>query len=589
MRILPWLVSLAFLSSCASAPKTAPRQETPLQSIISDYSKSAMRLDPFYAPYFNIEEDLPKFGDYPSPEFKARSKTLVVQTLDRLKTINPATLDAEEKITYALFKDDLEVSLRSYDFSSELLDFNQMSNRLHSYLDDSSKELTSFPFDSVKHYDDFVERSKGFPAYVDRQIETLRRGIREGIVASCVVVKAVPNSYKDGLESEVEKHPFYRPIHFMPETFPKAERERLTAAYAEMVRTRIQPGIRKFDAFFRNEYSPHCRKAYGIGSLPNGKAWYAHSIRSSTNLELDPKTIHETGLKEVARITAGMEKIKAELGFKGTLAEFRASLAKDPKSYYGSARELLDAFERMKAVVTAKLPQYFERIPKTDYKIVESSNPEDAAASYNSPTDLLPYGRFVVNTKNLHIVPIYEVSTLSLHEAIPGHHMQIAIQFEAKDRLSDYRRKLYFSNAFVEGWALYAEYLGNEMGLFQDPLQRFGHLNDEMLRAVRLVVDTGIHAYGWNRERTITFMKKHLATPEADISNEANRYSVWPGQALAYKTGQMKILELRRLAEKELGPRFDIRGFHEAVIGNGTLSLGVLETQVKIWIESRRK
>lgn len=323
-----------------------------------------------------------------------------------------------------------------------------------------------------------------------------------------------------------------------------------------------------------------------MGGLPHGKEWYAFAIEATTNLALDPSVIHQTGLAEVARISGEMEKVRKELGFRGNLRSFQTSLTKDPRYFFTSAKDMFAAFTKVKEEVAKKLPAYFQLIPRADYKIVESSNPEDAAASYRDPTDNLPYGRFVVNTKNLHIVPVYEVTTLSLHESVPGHHFQLALQFEMKDRLSEYRRKMYFSGSFVEGWALYAEYLGNEMGMYTDPVQRVGHLNAEMLRAVRLVVDTGIHALGWSREKAFAYMKDHLATGDKDISNEVNRYSVWPGQALGYKLGQLKILELRRFAEKELGPRFDIKGFHAAVIGSGTVSLGVLESQVREWVAS---
>jgi uncharacterized protein (DUF885 family) len=245
---------------------------------------------------------------------------------------------------------------------------------------------------------------------------------------------------------------------------------------------------------------------------------------------------------------------------------------------------MFNAFEKVKAETAERIPRYFSLVPKSDFKIVETSNPEDAAGRYDNPTENIPYGRFVANTINLRSVPVYGVTTLMLHETVPGHHFQLALQFEMKDKLSEYQRKVYSSNAFVEGWALYAEYLGREMGMYADPLQRLGNLNDELLRAVRLVVDTGIHAFGWTHDKTIAYMRDHLASDAKDIENEANRYSVWPGQALGYKIGQLKIIELRKLAEQELGPKFDIKEFHRVVIGNGTVSLTVLEQQVKDWI-----
>ena len=578
------------LSACVHAPvsNSGSAENRKLDAVVAAYSEGAKRLDPFMAPYFGVEEDLPKFGDYPSPEFRARAKALVKAALDGLAAVDPVKLAGDRRTTYLLFSEDMRVALRGFDFPSELLDFNQMSNRLHDYLDDSSPELTSFPFDSVKHYEDFVKRSEGFPAYVDRQIETLRRGIREGVTINCPAARAAPSSYRDGLAADPEKNPFYRPIGVLPKGISETDRARLAADFRRMIAERIVPGFRKFDRFFREEYAPRCRRGFGIGGIPHGKEWYAYAIEATTNLTMDPKEIHATGLREVARITSEMEKVKDQLGFRGSLAAFRKGLLQDPRYFFKSSDEMFAAFEKVKATVAAKVPNLFRLVPKTDYKVVRSSNPEDAGASYRGPTESMPFGRFIVNTSNLHIVPIYEVTTLSLHESVPGHHFQLALQFEMKDRLSEYRRKLFFSGSFVEGWALYAESLGEEMGLYADPMQRLGHLNDEMLRAVRLVVDSGIHAYGWSRAKTVAYMKANLASSEKDIGIEANRYSVWPAQALSYKLGQLKILELRRLAERELGSKFDLKGFHAAVIGNGTVSLPVLESSVRDWVSRER-
>jgi uncharacterized protein (DUF885 family) len=433
-----------------------------------------------------------------------------------------------------------------------------------------------------------VKRSEGFPAYIDHQIELLKNGVDKKLVDSCVVATSTVNTYTDGLEPEIKKNPFYRPVLFMPKTFPIADQARLKKKFKTMIKTRILPGFKKFDHYFRTEYTPHCRKSFGLVGLPNGENWYNYSILASTNLSLSPKEIHEKGLKEVERIKLELEKVKVQLGFKGTYKEFLISLTHDPRYFFTSSADMFKAFEKVKAETTQRIPNYFSLVPSHDFKIVETSNPEDAAGSYNEPTELLPYGRFVVNTKNLRSVPIYDVTTLMLHETVPGHHFQLALQFEMKDELSEYQRKLFSSNSFVEGWALYSEYLGNEMGMYKDPMQRLGNLNDEMLRAVRLVVDTGIHAYGWSRERAFEYMKDNLASDPKDISNEVNRYSVWPGQALGYKIGQLKIIELRKLAEKELGARFDIKEFHKTVIGSGTVSLPILDAQVKDWIASKK-
>jgi uncharacterized protein (DUF885 family) len=356
-----------------------------------------------------------------------------------------------------------------------------------------------------------------------------------------------------------------------------------------MIRERILPGYQRFDHYFQSDYSKHCRLGFGWSSLPQGKEWYKHMIYIGTNTQLSGDEIHQLGLKEVARIRLEMEEIKKQLRFKGSLKSFFAYMRSNPKSYFKDTTELLAAYAKVRKEIEIKIPNYFQLIPKSDYKIVESENSEDSAASYRSPTEMLPYGRFIVNATDIKRNPSFGVTTLSLHEAIPGHHFQLALQFEMKDSLTEYQRKMYFSTAFVEGWALYSEYLGREMGLFKNPYQRFGTLSDEMLRAVRLVVDTGIHAKYWSRKKAVNYAFANMPMDKLSVEKEIDRYSVWPGQALAYKIGQLKILELRKNAQEKLGAKFDIKKFHSVVIGHGTLSLEVLEQQVNKWIESETK
>lgn len=585
------LLSLTILSCSHTSHQNAEKnsESQRFAAVLNQYTESIKRSDPFWAPYFNVEEDFDKFGNYPSPEYYKNLKQINQTASDQLKTINAEALSAQDQLAYRLFKDDIAIGLAWFDTFNRYLDFNQLNNRLNTYMNDASPALTQFPFKTMKHFEAFLKRSEGFNTYVDNQIALLKEAQKKGIVLNCPTAKAVPNSYKEALESDVEKNPFYKPALALTSQFSKTDQEKIRANFRQMISERIVPGYKKFDHFYRKEYLPHCRHTYGIGALPKGAQTYQYDILAQTNLKLTAQEIHQTGLKEVARIQKEMEKIKNEVGFKGSYKEFLKSLSTDSKYFFTSAEEIFHAFEKAKNETAKKIPQYFSLIPKHDYKIVENSNPEDASGSYYQPTEVTPYGRFVLNTKNIRAVPRYDHTTLLLHEAVPGHHFQLALQFEMKDQLTEYQRKIYASNSFVEGWALYAEYLGNEMGLFNDPIQKLGHLNAEMLRSVRLVVDTGIHAYGWSEKKTIDYMKKYLASDEKDISNEAHRYSVWPGQALGYKIGQLKILELRRFAEKELGPHFDIKKFHETVIGRGTVSLSVLEEGVKEWVLTAKK
>ncbi len=581
--IISMLPTLAFAN-----PQTPVSDAENLTSIISRYSDGIKRADAFSATYYNVEEDLDKFGDYLSPEYFDRYKKLYKAALSDLKKINTRALAAKDLRTYKLFKEDMEISLRYFDYPSEYLDFNQMGNRIRYYIDDSSPSLTYFPFDSVKHYEAFIKRSEGFPIYIDRQIDLLKKGIKKKIILNCVVADKAIKSIQEGLEPEVEKNPFWRPTTVMPKEFAAADQERIKAGFKMMISDRILPSLRKFDTYFRKEYMPHCRQGYGLSDLKNGKDWYAFQILANTNLKLSAQDVHNTGLKEVERIAAEMEAIRKEIKFEGDFKAFLHSLTHDEKYYYKSASEMFQAFDKVKKEIAKKIPNYFSLTPKTDYQLAEAGNPEEASASYKVPTEMTPLGRFIINTKNLKAVPNYEVTTLSLHEAVPGHHFQLALQYEMKDQLSEYQRKIFNSTSFVEGWALYAEYLGREMGAFKDTMQRLGNLNAEMLRAVRLVVDSGIHGFGWSREKVIQYMSQHLASDMKDIETEADRYSVLPGQALAYKIGQLKIIQLRKLAEKELGTKFDIKEFHKGVIGYGTVSLSILEQQIAEWIESVR-
>lgn len=579
------LLTVSLFQSAAFAQEKTEREK--LDEVITQYTEAAKRLDPYYAPIFGVEDELSSFGDYLTPEQRERAKTVRKAALSALKPIKQKKLSASDMILFRLFKEDLEHGLKYYDYPLYLYDsFTQMDNRLRSYIDDSSPELTSFPFDSKQHYDDFVERSEGFPPYVDRQIETFKEAIKKGYVLNCTIAKSALNTYQEALVKDVEKNPFYRPVLKFPKEITKAEQTELRAAFKKMISERILPAFQKFDKYYRDEYMPKCRKTYGIGALPKGSAMYSYMIQHHTDLPLKASTVHKTGLKEVARIAAEMEKIKKDMKFEGTLREFLQSLVKDDKYYFKNAKDMFAAFLTYQKTVDQKIPQYFSLVPKTPFKMAESENPEDAAGSYRMPTDFQPFGRFVVNTKNLKGVPTYGIQTLFLHEAIPGHHFQLALQYELKDKLSEYQRKVFNSNAFAEGWALYVEGLGREEGFITDELSMMGSLSDEMLRAVRLVVDTGIHSMNWSREKTIEYMQSYLAADIRDIEIEADRYSVWPGQALAYKTGQLKILELRQFAKDKLGPKFDIKEFHKVVLENGMVSLDVLDAIVKEWVKA---
>lgn len=581
--LLKFFASLLFFSLASVAQIEA------LNKVVTDYTERVKRLDAYNAPYFNIEEDLGTFGDFLSPELTTKHKAIVEKALVELKKVETRQLNESYKITYDLFKEDLETSLEGFNFPVDAMSLNNKWSRLTGYMEDSSPSLTQFPFATVKNYEAFISRAEGFPAYIDRQIQALKIDLKNKYVQSCPIAEKVPATYKDALIKDVEKNPFYRPISMMPKDFSKKDKEKIVAGFKGMIEKNIVPGYTKLDLFFKNEYLPKCRKDFGWGTLPNGKKWYQYFVKVSTNTNKTPTEIHKIGLDEVKRIRGEMTKIKDKMGFKSDFKAFLKFIVDDPNSYFKTSREAIDGYVNIRKKIDEQVPKYFNLVPKADYKVVEAENIDAPAASYNQPTEMKNFGRFVVNTLNLKGNSILEMTSLSLHEAVPGHHFQLALAFEMKDKLSEYQRKIFNSNAFVEGWALYSEYLGREMGLFSDDKQYLGHLSSEMLRAIRLVVDTGIHSKNWSRQRAIDYMAANLASDIKDIESEVDRYSVWPGQALGYKIGQLKIIELRRKAEKELKDQFDIKKFHDVILGNGTVSLFVLEKQVNKWIEDQKK
>lgn len=593
------LVSIWFLSllaiGCASGDGVVRDQNTKqdvkmtaadqqLRDVITKYSETNKRLDAFSAPYFNLVEDLDKFGDFLSPEMKARHRTMVTTALEELRAIDQNRLSPSWNLAYRLFKGNLETEKKGFNFPFEFFAYNQMWNRFRQYIDDSSPELTSFPFETADHYRAFVKRADGFPAFVDRQIKALQDGANAGYALNCTIAKSSVATYKDALEPTIEKNPFYRPVLKFPAGISDADQTELRQAFHGMVGDTLLPAFKKFDHFFQKDYLPKCRQGFGLKGVPRGEELYRLSIESSVDVAMDPADIHKIGLTEVARIRAEMEKAFKTLGYKTNLKASLKQITDDEKSYFKSSDEMLKAYDGIRAEVASVLKKDFDLIPKTDFKIVASENPEDAAGSYRDPTEIVPYGRFMYNGSNLKSTPRWGTMTLYLHEAVPGHHFHLALQYEMKEQLTEYQRKMFYSNAFTEGWALYAEQWGREVGLLNDPAQMLGSLSDEMLRAVRLVVDTGIHHYGWSRTKAMNYMKANLPTDARDIQIEVDRYSVWPAQALGYKLGQLKILELRQNAKAKLGARFDIKDFHRVVLENGTVSIPVLESNVADWI-----
>lgn len=502
--------------------------------------------------------------------------------LAKLAAIDPLKLSPADRLNYLLFQKEITSDVEQFPFHWHLVPLNQREG-----IQDESQVADSMTFAKVKDYEDWIARLRAFPAYMDQTIELMRAGIREKIVQPKVVMRRLPDQIKKQLVDEPEQSLYFKPLKKFPKDIPVGEQERLKKAAFAAIQERVVPAYRKFAKFFDDEYLPACFDQVGAWQLPRGQELYALRARQFTTTNLTPDEIHSIGLKEVARIRGEMEAIVKQVGFKGSFAEFLTDLRTNKKFYYDDPGELMSGYLALCKRVDPQLTKLFKTLPRIPYglePIPAHIAPDTTTAYYRQPSaDGLRPGTYFVNLYRPETRPKYEMEALSLHEAVPGHHLQLALQAELGE-LPPFRRYGGFT-AFVEGWGLYAESLGDQLGCYEDPYSKFGQLTYEMWRAVRLVVDTGMHSKQWTREQAINFFKENTAKTELDIVNEVDRYISWPGQALAYKIGELKIKELRDRAKAKLGEKFDIREFHDVVLRQGAVPLDVLEQIVNEWLE----
>jgi uncharacterized protein (DUF885 family) len=440
-----------------------------------------------------------------------------------------------------------------------------------------------------KDYENYLARLADVGRYFDENIANMRQGIADGFVLPAEILPGISSVIASAQYARAEDSPFWIPFAEFPASVPEAERGRLAAAGRVTIEREVIPAYGKFREFFENEYRPAARRTIGATDLPEGEAYYADLVRYFTTLpDATARQIHDTGLAEVARIRAEMEAIVREVGFEGSFADFLAFLRSDPQFYAKTPEQLLWQAAWITREIDGRMPEFFGRIPRAPYTVKPvpaALAPNYTGGRYN-PGPIGAAGEYWVNTYALENRPLYVLPSLSLHEAAPGHHTQGALSRELEN-VPPFRRNFY-PHAFGEGWGLYSEYLGVEMGIYRTPYERFGRLTYEMWRAVRLVVDTGMHAFGWSRQQALDFMTENTALSAHEIRTEIDRYIAWPGQALAYKTGELKIKALRRRAEEALGGKFDVRAFHDAVLGQGGVTLTVLEKQVDAYIARAR-
>lgn len=449
---------------------------------------------------------------------------------------------------------------------------------------------TFTPLDSVGDYENYSARLWAFRRFVDECIGVMQLGIRDGQTPARVTLEGVDDQLQAQIVDAPAESALYEPFERYPQAIHDPDRQRLTEAGADAIMGSVAPAYRELLTFLQDEYRPAAREEVGASGLPDGRAFYQHRIRYYTSLDRTPEEVHETGQSEVRRIRAEMEEVIRKVGFEGTTGEFIDFLRTDPRFYAKTPEALLKEVAYVLKSMDGQLPRLFKTLPRMSYgirSVPDFSAPASPTAYYMEPAgDGTQAGMYYVNTYDLESRPLYEIEALSLHEAVPGHHLQIALQQELSD-LPGFRRFGDFT-AFQEGWALYAERLGLEVGFYEDPYSDFGRLSYEMWRACRLVVDTGMHTLGWTRQQAIDFMAENTSLTPLNIANEVDRYIAWPGQALAYKIGELKIRELRDRAEKALGDRFDLRAFHEVLLGDGPLPLDLLETSVARWLEGLR-
>jgi uncharacterized protein (DUF885 family) len=557
-----------------------------LRALVDEVWESELRESPTFASSIGDR----RYDDrWPDLSFAAFERRHVKDrdVLARVRAIPRGSLSPEAQLDYDLFENRIATDVEGHAFKLWLLPVNQRSG-----LQTTAELSDGLPFETVKHYEDWLARIRAFPAYALQITELMREGAKTKVVHPRVVMQRVPAQVARQIVSDPEESPFFRPFKKLHATrIPERERARLAQAAKQLIESNVVPAYKAFAEFLDREYLPACLEGPGAWRLPRGRDAYAFLARLHTTTPLTPQQIHDLGQREVARIRGEMEKVMERAAFTGTLHEFFTFLRTDPRFFHKNKEDLFRAYAETAKKIDPRLVKMFRKLPRTPYgveAIPDAVAPDTTTAYYREPAqDGSRAGTYFVNLYKPEARPTWEMMALSIHEAVPGHHLQIALAMEQKD-LPAFRRHAEYT-AYVEGWALYAESLGDEMGLYDDPYSKFGQLAYEMWRAVRLVVDTGMHALEWDRDKAIAFFMDNAPKTELDVKNEIDRYIAWPGQALAYKIGELEIKKLRRLAEGALGPRFDVREFHDFVLEAGALPLQILERRVVAWVEAKRR
>ena len=606
------LLSTCALAACATTPPAQPPaavavavsvEPAPAEPVQSEHDQlfalfkasdeASLRRNPIQGIFRGDLRYADRLGDYMTDEYYAAERAAAEQDLAALAQIDRSKLNPTDQLAYDTFEFQTKDSLRSLQPDMLALTAVRPLNHFfgfHTFYPTFSSGKGAAPFKTVEDYENNLKRHAEYAVLIDRAIGRFRQGEESGVVETKMTVRNMVEQLDTQLKQKPEDSAFYGPVKQFPDGIGAADRERLTQAYRAAITDGIYPALTRLRDYLKNDYLADAREGYGLMYMKGGDKLYRYQIQSTTTLPLTPEEIHETGLKEVARITAEMEKVRQQVGFKGTLAQFFEHIRTDPKFKMKSRDALTQRYYEIGKTVDAKLPAYFSTVPKAKLEIRPYEPFREkfqAGGSYEQGTpDGSRPGVFYFNAYDLPSRTTPGMTTLYLHEGAPGHHFQISLAQE-NEALPSFMR-FGGNTAYVEGWALYSETLGYDMGLYEDPYQRFGTLDDEMLRAMRLVVDTGIHSKGWTRDQAIKYMLAHSGMSRTDATAEVERYIVIPSQATAYKIGALTIQRLRAKAEAELGDKFDVREFHEQVLMTGALPLAILEQKIDRWIAEKK-
>jgi uncharacterized protein (DUF885 family) len=587
MRFLICLLTAVLLIpatvAAANPPANLESRRKALNDLLHEQWEYTMRRSPIYASVLGDKRYNDKLDDFSQRAIDDNLEQ-TRRFLDRFEAIDTTGFPEQEVLNKELMVRDLKMDLEGARFKPWEMPVNQFSG-IHI---DAPQLVSVLSFESVKDYEDYITRLKLLPVLFDQTVDQMRKGMAAGLMPPKILLEKVVTQANGIAATAPDQSPFAHPFDKFPDAITEADRKRLREAGLAAVKDSVLPAYVKFTAFVRDEYAPKGRTEPGAWSLPDGDARYAFRVKESTTTNLSPEEIHQLGLEQVKEIEARMLGVVNQLGYKD-LKSFSASLPDNPKVHVHSRKEILDLYQKYTDQMYLKLPAMFGRLPKAKVEIlpIEQFREKEASTEYveGTPDGSRP-GHIMANTGNFEKGTTLDIETTAYHEGVPGHHMQISIAQELPE-LPLFRKHEEYT-AYTEGWALYSERLGKEVGFFQDPYSYYGHLQDDMLRAIRLVVDTGFHYKHWTRQQVVDFFHDHSAIDEAEVQSETDRYMAWPAQALGYKIGQLEILKLRQYSKEQLGDKFDLRAFHDQVLSGGALPMDVLSTRVHEWVGQQK-